>query len=186
MSIEGAVEIAQLRDEILALSRRYFAKVGLSPQFLAGETTIPVTQKVLDADDLAAVIDASLDLWFTAGRFTSAFEAALAHEVGVRSALFVNSGSSANLLALSTLTSPQLGERRLQPGDEVITTAVGFPTTVNAILQTGGVPVFIDVDLGTYNTTPDRVEAAIGPRTRAIVLAHTLGNPFNAAGIPFG
>lgn len=176
-------EITRLREDVLALSRRYFEKAGAPRPFVPGESAIPVTQKVLDADDLASLIDAALDLWFTSGRFTAAFEAALAREVGVRGALFVNSGSSANLLAVSTLTSPQLGERALRPGDEVITTAVGFPTTVNAIVQNRCVPVFVDVELGTYNTTAERVEHAIGPRTRAIILAHTLGNPFDAAAL---
>jgi CDP-6-deoxy-D-xylo-4-hexulose-3-dehydrase len=176
-------DAAELRRDILALCRQYFEATGSLPPFSPGESPIPVTQKVLDADDLASVVDAALDLWFTAGRFTHAFEAALAREVGVRYALFVNSGSSANLLAMSTLTSPQLDNRQMHTGDEVITTAVGFPTTVNAILQTGGVPVFIDVNLGTYNATPDRVERAIGPKTRAIFLAHTLGNPFDAEAV---
>jgi CDP-6-deoxy-D-xylo-4-hexulose-3-dehydrase len=169
----------QLRAELLSLSRRYFAAASKAKPFTAGESPIPVTQKVLDADDLEHLLDASLDLWLTSGRFTNAFEAALARTVGVRHALFVNSGSSANLLAIAALTSPQLDDR-LRPGDEVITTAVGFPTTVNAIVQNGCVPVFIDVELGTYNATAAKVEAAIGPRTRAIFLAHTLGNPFAA------
>lgn len=178
---DPATETERLRGEILALARRYFAAVeSAAPPFRPGESTIPVTQKVLSAADLQSVIDAALDLWFTAGRFSAAFESALARTTGLRHALFVNSGSSANLLSIATLTSPQVGADRLRPGDEVITTAVGFPTTLNAILQNGGVPVFVDVDLETYNTTPERVVAAIGPQTRAIFLAHTLGNPFAA------
>jgi CDP-4-dehydro-6-deoxyglucose reductase, E1 len=176
-------EIDRLRAEILSLAEEYFNRVNAPRAFRPGETSIPVSQKVLEASDLQHVIDAALDLWFTSGRFTKQFEASLASTIGVRHALFVNSGSSANLLAVSALTSPELGVQSLKPGDEVITTAVGFPTTVNAVLQNGAVPVFVDVELGTYNTTPERVEAAIGPRTRAILLAHTLGNPFAADAI---
>lgn len=178
-SAPDVTETERLRAEMLTLARRYFAAATAAKPFVPGESPVAVTQKVLDAEDLAHVIDASLDLWFTSGRFTHAFEAALARAVGVRHALFVSSGSSANLLAMATLTSNGIDDP-LMPGDEVITTAVGFPTTVNAILQTGCVPVFVDVELGTYNTTPELVSDAIGPRTRAIFLAHTLGNPFAA------
>lgn len=148
--------------------------------FIPGETPIPVSGRVYDADDVRELVDASLDFWLTTGRFAAQFERDFARFMGVRSASLCNSGSSANLLALSTLTSPKLGDRRLVPGDEVITAAAGFPTTLNPIVQNGLVPVFVDVELGTYDVTAARIEEAIGPRTRAIMLAHTLGNPFDA------
>lgn len=138
-----------------------------------------VSGKVLDPDDFAALVDACLDGWLTAGRFHPLFERALAKYVGSRSAIFVNSGSSANLAALSGLTSPKLGERALKKGDEVLTVAAGFPTTVNPIIQNGLRPVVVDVELGTYDAIADRLREAIGPKTRAIMMAHTLGNPFD-------
>ena len=140
---------------------------------------MPVSGKVLNAADLVHLVDASLDGWLTAGRFTEQFERALARYVGVRGAVFVNSGSSANLVALSALTSPKLGKRRLVEGDEVLTVAMGFPTTVNPIIQNRLKPVLVDVELGTYDANPDLLAQAIGPRTRAIMMAHTLGNPFD-------
>ncbi len=140
---------------------------------------MPVSGKVFDADDVRHLVDASLDFWLTTGRFAHELERELARFVGTRFALLVNSGSSANLLALTALTSPSLGDRRLKPGDEVITCATGFPTTLNPILQNGLVPVFLDVQLPTYNLHAELLEEAVGPRTRAIVLAHTLGNPFD-------
>lgn len=148
--------------------------------FVPGETPIPVSGRVYDSDDVRELVDASLDFWLTTGRFAAQFERDFARFMGVRSASLCNSGSSANLLALSTLTSPKLGDRRLLPGDEVITAAAGFPTTLNPIIQNGLVPVFVDVELGTYDVTAARIEEAIGPKTRAIMLAHTLGNPFDA------
>ena len=147
--------------------------------FEPGVTDIPVSGKVIYPEDLEALIDSSLEGWLTSGHFTEDFQRSLAKFVGVRSALFVNSGSSANLLALTALTSKKMGERRLLPGDEVITAAMGFPTTVNPIIQNGLVPVFVDVTLGTYDVVEEQIEAAIGPKTKAIMLAHTLGNPFN-------
>lgn len=132
----------------------------------------------MDSDDIAALVESSLDGWLTAGRFHEDFERALARYVGVRNSLFVNSGSSANLVALSALTSPKLGKRALKPGDEVITVAAGFPTTVNPIIQNRLVPVFVDIELGTYDAVMDQVREAVGPKTRAIMMAHTLGNPF--------
>ena len=134
---------------------------------------------MLDSADFAALVDASLDGWLTAGRFHPLFERALAKYVGSRSALFVNSGSSANLVALSGLTSPKLGKRALKVGDEVLTVAAGFPTTVNPIIQNGLRPVVVDVELGTYDAIADRLREAVGPKTRAIMMAHTLGNPFD-------
>ena len=147
--------------------------------FVAGSSVVPVSGKVLDPADIVALVDSSLDGWLTAGRFTAKFERALAKYVGTRAALFVNSGSSANLVALSALTSPKLGKRALKEGDEVLTVAMGFPTTVNPILQNRLSPVVVDVELGTYDAMSDRLREAVGPRTRAIMMAHTLGNPFD-------
>ncbi len=159
---------------------RSFAQEELSQQpFVPGKSPVPVSGKVLDADDYVALVDASLDGWLTAGRFTADFERSLAKYVAARSAVFVNSGSSANLLALSALTSPKLGKRALKPGDEVLTVAMGFPTTVNPIIQNGLKPVVVDVELGTYDAMPDMLREAVGPKTRAIMMAHTLGNPFD-------
>jgi CDP-6-deoxy-D-xylo-4-hexulose-3-dehydrase len=152
-------------------------------KFVRGESLVPVSGKVLDADDYVALVEASLDGWLTAGRFHEEFERALARYVGVRNSLFVNSGSSANLVALSALTSPKLGKRALKPGDEVITVAAGFPTTVNPIIQNRLVPVFVDVELGTYDAVVDQVREAISPKSRAIMMAHTLGNPFDVDSI---
>jgi len=167
------------RAEILDLVRT-FAQTSLAPRpFTRGESTVPVSGKVLDPDDLAALVDASLDGWLTAGHFTTDFQDSLAAYVGTRSASFVNSGSSANLCALSALTSFKLGKRALQPGDEVVTVAAGFPTTLNPIIQNGLTPVFVDVEIGTYDAIGEQLRAAIGPRTRAIMMAHTLGNPFD-------
>ena len=169
---------AELRARILALTREY-AEARPRPAFSPGKTPVPPSGKVIDADDLVALVDASLDGWLTAGRFATDLERALAARVGARAAFFVNSGSSANLLAVAALTSPTLGDRRLLPGDEVITVAAGFPTTVNPILQSGLVPVFIDSEPGTWNVDAEKIEAAIGPRTKAMIFAHTLGNPFD-------
>ncbi|MCG2798741.1 MAG: lipopolysaccharide biosynthesis protein RfbH [Cellulomonas sp.] len=171
--------LAEARQRILDQVRE-FAAVSLAPRpFIPGESTVPVSGKVLDGDDLAALVDASLDGWLTAGRFTTQFQDSLADYVGTRAASFVNSGSSANLVALSGLTSPKLGKRALKPGDEVITVASGFPTTLNPILQNGLVPVFVDVELGTYDAIGEQLREAVGPKTRAIMMAHTLGNPFD-------
>lgn len=144
-----------------------------------GEDYIPVTGKLLDADDLLHAVDASLDGWLTTGRFGVQFERQLAQYFGSRFSLAVNSGSSANLVAFYALTSPKLGERAIKPGDEVITVAAGFPTTVNPLIQFGCIPVFVDVDIPTYNVNVEQLEQAISPKTKAIMLAHTLGNPFN-------
>ena len=170
-----------LRRQILELVHAYHAEAHPARPFQPGASPVPVSGRVFDAADMVALIDSGLDFWLTAGRFADAFETRFPALLGQRHALLVNSGSSANLVAVSSLTSPLLGERRLRPGDEVVTVAAGFPTTVNPILQHGLVPVFVDVTLPGYNTTPEQVAEAIGPRTRAIVLAHTLGNPFDAA-----
>jgi CDP-4-dehydro-6-deoxyglucose reductase, E1 len=167
------------RDDILAAVRGYAQGSLVAAPFVPGETTVPVSGKVLDAEDIACLVDSSLDGWLTSGRFTAEFQRALAQYVGARSATFVNSGSSANLAALSALTSPKIGPRRLRPGDEVLTVAAGFPTTVNPILQNGLKPVFVDVEIGTYDAVAEQLREAVGPRTRAIMMAHTLGNPFD-------
>jgi CDP-4-dehydro-6-deoxyglucose reductase, E1 len=169
----------ELRRQIAALVRDYHAEAFPSRAFVPGETRIPVSGKVFDQAEMVSLMDASLDFWLTTGRFAAQFEERFADWLGLRHAVLCNSGSSANLLALSALTSESLGDRRLRPGDEVITTAVGFPTTVNPLLQNGLVPTFVDVELGTYDAIGERLREAVGPRTRAIMMAHTLGNPFD-------
>src|SRR5690349_6100004 len=170
---------AQLRHEIMKLVDEYAALQFAPKEFEPGVTTIPPSGKVLGAAELRNMVDASLDAWLTTGRFNDQFEARLAKFLGVKFVSTVNSGSSANLVAFSVLTSPKLGERAIRPGDEVIGVAAGFPTTVNPILQFGAVPVFVDVELGTYNIDASLIEAAITDKTKAIMLAHTLGNPYN-------
>lgn len=172
---------ADLRRRILELVGQYGALMEASKPFIPGQTKIPATGKVIGASELQHLVDASLDGWLTTGRFNAAFEKRLASFLGVKRALTVNSGSSANLLAFAALTSHRLDERALKPGDEVISVAAGFPTTVNPILQYGMVPVFVDVDIPTYNIDVTKLEAAISDKTRAIMLAHTLGNPYNLA-----
>jgi CDP-6-deoxy-D-xylo-4-hexulose-3-dehydrase len=168
-----------LRAQIQSLVSQY-AEIALRPTaFEPGVTPVPPSGKLLGAEELQAMVDASLDGWLTTGRFNDAFEKALSVFLGVPYVLTVNSGSSANLVAFSVLTSSKLGARAIRPGDEVIGVAAGFPTTVNPILQCGAVPVFVDVELGTYNIKVDELEAALSPKTKAIMLAHTLGNPFN-------
>jgi len=169
----------ELRKQIRLLAARYY-DAALAPRpFVPGKTPVPVAGKVFDARELEFLIDASLDFWLTTGRFAEQFERGLAAFLGLGHALLVNSGSSANLLAITALTSPTLKDRRLAPGDEVITVAAGFPTTVNPIFQNQLVPVFLDVTVPTYNVDVGQLEQALGPRTRAIFLAHTLGNPFD-------
>jgi CDP-6-deoxy-D-xylo-4-hexulose-3-dehydrase len=168
-----------MRREILYLVEEY-ANLSLAPQpFVAGKTVVPPSGKLLGPQEIKNMVEASLDGWLTAGRFNEAFEKELAKFLGVKHVITVNSGSSANLVAFNTLTSPKLGSRAINKGDEVITVAAGFPTTVNPILQFGAVPVFVDIELGTYNINASLIEQAISPKTRAIMLAHTLGNPFN-------
>lgn len=168
-----------LRSQILRMTERYFHEAFRSQPFVPGKTPVPVAGKVLDAADLCNLIDASLDGWLTTGRFAAQFERKFARYFDVRGAILVNSGSSGNLLAFSALTSPKLGERQLRPGDEVITVAAGFPTTVNPIVQNRCVPVFIDITLPTYQADVSQLRAALSKRTRAIVIAHTLGNPYD-------
>lgn len=170
---------SQLRRQILDLAAQYFEASPTSGKFIPGVSPVPVSGKVIDGADVSAVVDSALDAWFTTGRFAETFERDLARFVGIRSASFVNSGSSANLIALSILTSPKLGDRRLNPGDEVITVAAGFPTTVNPIFQNRLVPVFVDVTIPEYEIDVHQLEAALSPRTKAVFLAHTLGNVFD-------
>ncbi|MCW2312618.1 lipopolysaccharide biosynthesis protein RfbH [Rhodoferax antarcticus] len=168
-----------LRDQISKLVEEY-AAIALSPDpFFPGVTAVPPSGKLLDASELKNMVEASLDGWLTTGRFNAEFEKKLAAFIGIKHLITVNSGSSANLVAFSTLTSPKLGNRAIKKGDEVIGVAAGFPTTVNPILQFGAVPVFVDVDRLTHNIDASKIEAAIGPKTKAIMLAHSLGNPFN-------
>ncbi|MHA4868446.1 lipopolysaccharide biosynthesis protein RfbH [Duganella sp. PWIR1] len=169
----------ELREQIRALVARYGALASAPRAFEPGVTLVPPAGKVVGAPEMELMVEASLDAWLTTGRFNDQFEAKLAKFIGVQHLITVNSGSSANLVAFSTLTSPRLGARAIQPGDEVIGVAAGFPTTVNPILQFGAVPVFVDVELGTYNIDASLIEAAISPKTKAIMLAHTLGNPYN-------
>ena len=168
-----------IRSQIATLVDEYASLAFSVPAFLPGVTSIPPSGKLIGSQELRNMVDASLDGWLTTGRFNDAFEQELARMIGVRYVLTVNSGSSANLVAFSALTSPLLGARAISPGDEVISVAAGFPTTVNPIIQCGAVPVFVDVELGTYNIDAEKIAAAITPKTRAIMLAHTLGNPFN-------
>jgi CDP-6-deoxy-D-xylo-4-hexulose-3-dehydrase len=172
-----------LRKRILELVAEYYTAAFPEREFVAGETAVPVSGKVFDATELQFLIESGLDFWLTTGRFAARFEREFAEVFGLRHALLVNSGSSANLAALSSLTSPTLGDRALRPGDEVITVATGFPTTVNPIIQNQLRPVFLDVDIPTYNVDVTQLEAALSDRTRAVMLAHTLGNPFDLAAV---
>ena len=173
------LEAEALRAQILDLVGRYCEIAHAKPPFEPGRSPIPASGKVYGEPELRMLVDSALDFWLTTGRFNDAFEASLARAFGARYAITCNSGSSANLLAVSALTSPLLGKDALRAGDEVITCAAGFPTTVNPILQNNLVPVFVDVDIPTYNIRADLIEGALTPRTRAIAIAHTLGNPFD-------
>ena len=180
----GAIDNESL-DKLLRAAAKLFAGVYSESiyerkrDFVPGNTTIPATGKVIGKPEILNMVDASMDGWLTTGRFNADFESRLAKFLGVAHVLTVNSGSSANLVAFATLTSPKLGERAVKPGDEVIAVAAGFPTTVNPILQHGAVPVFVDVEIPTYNVDVDKLEAALSEKTRAVMLAHTLGNPYN-------
>lgn len=175
----GHFVTSDLDRNISQLAKEAFDSKHKSSPFLAGVSHVPVTGKVFGDNEIAAAMKASSDFWLTAGPYTEEFEREFARKVGMRHAFMVNSGSSANLVALSALTSPRLGTRTLRPGDEVITVAAGFPTTVTPILQNGLIPVYVDVDLATYVANEDAIEAAVSSRTKAIMMAHTLGNPFN-------
>lgn len=166
------------REQIIAAARNYFDQKPVT-EFIPGETYIPPSGKVMDADDCGNLIDAALDMWLTAGRFADQFESRLARDFGRKLSKLTVSGSAANLLAFSTLTSKKLGRKAIEPGSEVITVAAGFPTTVAPIIQNGCIPVFVDVDLETHNVDVDALEAAITPKTRAVMIAHSLGNPFD-------
>jgi CDP-6-deoxy-D-xylo-4-hexulose-3-dehydrase len=172
----------ELRRKILELTEEYCAEAFAARAFTAGESSVPVAGRVFDSAEVRSLVDSSLDFWLTTGRFALEFERKFAQWMGVRECVLTNSGSSANLLAVSALGSPKL-KGRLVPGDEVLTVAAGFPTTVNPILQNGFVPVFLDVTIPAYNVDVTQLEAAISPRTRAIILAHTLGNPFDLAAV---
>jgi CDP-6-deoxy-D-xylo-4-hexulose-3-dehydrase len=178
-SLRSEGDPEQLRQMILDLAELYAEMQHAPRPFTPGVSPVPVSGKVCGPADMRSLVDSALDFWLTTGRFNDAFEAKLRGFIGVRHALTTNSGSSANLLALSSLTSPNLKGRALKAGDEVITVATGFPTTVNPSLQYGLVPVFVDVDIPTYNIKPEMIEAAVSDRTRAIMIAHTLGNPFD-------
>jgi CDP-6-deoxy-D-xylo-4-hexulose-3-dehydrase len=171
--------LKNIQETSLQNSLREIAKKNSIQIIVAGENYIPVTGKILDENDILMGVDAALDGWLTAGRFANKFEYDFAKYFGAHKALLVNSGSSANLVAFYALTSPKLGERAIRPGDEVITVAAGFPTTVNPIIQFGAIPVFIDVDIATHNVKVDMLEAAVSPKTKAIMIAHSLGNPFD-------
>ena len=171
----------EIRRQILSLVRRFHEADREPHPFRPGEDVVRYAGRVFDAEELVTLVDSSLDFWLTAGRYAEEFETGLAEYLGVETALLVNSGSSANLVALSALTSSKLKDRRIKPGDEVVTVAAGFPTTVNPIIQNRAVPVFVDVQLGTYVPSLEAIEAAIGPRTKAVMLAHTMGVPFPVA-----
>lgn len=183
MRPKETIEAEALRAGILELVARYHELAHRPPPFEPGVSSVPVSGRSYGARDMQFLVDSALDFWLTTGRFNDAFEERLAARLGVRRALTVNSGSSANLVAFSALTSPRLKDRRIRPGDEVITCATGFPTTINPIMTSGAVPVFVDVDIPTYNAAPGAIEAAIGPKTRAVMLAHTLGNPFDVRAV---
>jgi CDP-6-deoxy-D-xylo-4-hexulose-3-dehydrase len=176
-------EADRLRGEILELVREYHHAAHPQSEFVAGETPLVYAGRVFDEDEMVKLVDSSLDFWLTEGRYVDALEKKFARWFGRRHASVTNSGSSANLLALSALTSPQLGDRRLRPGDEVITVAAGFPTTVNPIIQNGLVPVFCDVHVPTYNVDVAQLEEAFSDKTRAVMIAHTLGNPFDLGAV---
>jgi CDP-6-deoxy-D-xylo-4-hexulose-3-dehydrase len=175
---EGII-LSQDRERVADAVRTWYASTHESSKFIPGETPVPVSGKVIDQDDILNLVEASLDGWLTAGRFTEEFQRSLARYVGVRDSLFVNSGSSANLVALSSLTSPKLGKRALKSGDEVLTVAMGFPTTINPIIQNNLRPVLVDVNLETFDAIDEQLVEAITPRTKAVMMAHALGNPFN-------
>lgn len=176
MSVE---KLKLIRSDIARLVEEY-AEIALDrPSFEPGKSVVPPSGKLIGAQELKLMVEASLDGWLTTGRFNDIFEKELAAYIGVKHLITVNSGSSANLIAFSTLTSPKLGDRAIRKGDEVIGVAAGFPTTVNPIIQFGAVPVLLDVEIGTYNIDVARLEEALSPRTKAVMLAHTLGNPFN-------
>jgi CDP-6-deoxy-D-xylo-4-hexulose-3-dehydrase len=172
-----------LRDQILDLIKKFYETRHLKEDFIPGETVIPFARRVYDEEEMVNLVDSALDFWLTAGRYAEDFERNFAQYMNTKHCILVNSGSSANLIALTALTSPKLGDKRLKPKDEVITVAAGFPTTVNPIVQNGLVPVFVDVKIGTYNIEINNLEKALSEKTRAIMIAHTLGNPFDLGAV---
>lgn len=169
----------ELREAIFEKVRELYALRKSEDKFVPGKSRIPYAGRVYDENEMTSLVDSSLDFWLTSGRFTKQFESNLAEFLDIKHCVLTNSGSSANLLAVTALTSPKLGEKRLRPGDEIITVACAFPTTINPIIQNNLVPVFLDIDIGTYNINVDRLEDAVSDKTKAIFLAHTLGNPFD-------
>ncbi len=169
----------EIRKEISELVKEYYNFKFANKKFTPKKDLVRYAGRVFDEKEIQNLVDSSLDFWLTSGRYSEEFESKFAQFVGTEYAMLTNSGSSANLLALSALTSPLLGEKRLKPGDEVITVAAGFPTTVNPIIQNNLIPVFVDVEIGTYNVNVEELKKAVSPKTRAIMIAHTLGNPFN-------
>ncbi len=172
-----------IKKEIHDLIKEYYQEVFPTKNFIPGESSIPVSGKVFDHEELTYLVDSALDGWFTTGRFNDAFEKELAKFIDIKRVVTVNSGSSANLLAFATLTAAELGDRAIKPGDEIISVAVSFPTTLNPAISFGVIPVFVDVDIPTYNIDVTKIEAAITPKTKAIMVAHTLGNPFNVEAV---
>jgi len=176
----NSAEAVAIRAEILERVRAYFAAAYSERSFEPGVHGVPVSGRVFDERELVTLVDSALDFWLTTGRYAERFEREFARWFGIRECVLVNSGSSANLVAIMTLTSPQLGARALRPGDEVITAAAGFPTTVNPIIQAGCIPVFVDSEMLTFNADLAQLQAALSPKTKAVILAHTLGNPYDA------
>lgn len=172
-------ESEKIRQEILEKTKEYYKVKFANPEFTPGKSKINYAGRVFDEKEIVNLVDSGLDFWLTSGRFSEEFAMKLSSYFGLSNVILVNSGSSANLVAISALTSPKLSDRRLMPGDEVITVAAGFPATITPIIQNNLVPVFIDVSIGTYNIIPERIEAAISPKTKAIFVAHTMGNPFD-------
>ena len=172
-----------IKKEIFDLVKEYYQEAFANKKFISGENKIPVSGKVFDHEELNYIVESALDGWFTTGRFNEAFEKELAKFINTKRVITVNSGSSANLLAFASLTVEELGERAIKPGDELISVAVSFPTTLNPALLYGVVPVFVDVDIPTYNIDVTKIEKAISPKTKAIMIAHTLGNPFNVEAV---
>ncbi len=173
----------QIRKQIIDLARDYYEKTHQTKKFVPGKTIVPVSGRVFDYNDIQSLISSSLDFWLTTGRFNTEFEKQMAEFIGINFVLTTNSGSSANLLALSSLMSDGLGDKKLTPGDEVITLASGFPTTVNPIFQNNLIPTFVDIELPTFSANPNEIESAITSKTKAIMIAHTLGNPFDLESI---
>ena len=173
------MDLISTRKKIIELVKKHYDEEFPLEKFIPGKTDVPISGRTFDHKDIESLIDSSLDFWLTEGRFTDAFEEKFSKFLNIKHTVPVNSGSSANLLAFSSLTSPKLKDRAIKKGDEVITIATGFPTTVNPIIQNGCIPVFLDCEMGTYNINVDYLEDALSPKTKAVMIAHTLGNPFD-------